>query len=75
MPETLPLKKQNAALFIMMSIYNGVKVFESELSKIISNGMERDFEPGNDDGVVLIFDTRYDKSNGLVFVGSSSGAR
>ncbi|HEX5653466.1 MAG TPA: DUF5916 domain-containing protein, partial [Chitinophagaceae bacterium] len=55
-------------------LYMGVKVFDSEPSKIIANAMERD-ALGIDDVVALILDTRRDKSNGLVFVGSSSGAR
>lgn len=56
-------------------LFMGVKVFDSEPSNIISNSLERDFEIGYDDGVALILDTRHDKSNGLVFVGTATGAR
>lgn len=56
-------------------LYMGVKVFDSEPSKIVSNSMERDFVPGYDDGFALILDTYHDKSNGLVFAGNPVAAR
>src|SRR5258705_2033118 len=56
-------------------LYMGVKVFDSEPSKIVAKSMERDFVPGYDDGVALILDTYHDKSNGLVFAGNPAAAR
>ncbi len=62
-------------LYNDMYLYLGVKVFDSEPSKIIANSMERDFEIGRDDGVALILDTYHDKRTGLLFVGTPLGAR
>jgi hypothetical protein len=56
-------------------LYLGVKVYDSEPEKVVANSMERDFEPGYDDGITLVLDTYHDKRTGLVFVATPLGAR
>jgi len=56
-------------------LFVGLRAYDKEPSKLIANALERDFEPGNDDGFALVIDSYNDKSTGLVFINNLLNAR
>jgi hypothetical protein len=74
-PGSAPSEKTTVKfLYDNENIYVGIKAFDTEPQKLLSNNLLRD-KYNNDDGVSLMLDTYNDRSNALLFFTNCLGAR
>ncbi len=64
-----------AVLYDHKNLYIGVWCYDSDVSKIVAQEMQRDFQYSTDDNFKIVLDTYHDGRNGYLFVTNPNAAR
>ncbi|HHJ53261.1 MAG TPA: hypothetical protein ENJ89_08725, partial [Caldithrix abyssi] len=64
-----------AVIYDHKNLYIGVWCYDSDVSGLVAQGMQRDFDYDNDDNFEFVLDTYHDGRNGYLFVTNPNAAR